>query len=427
MINVDISNLWSCVSLPELLTGEKELFDAHNLLRNNQPGGPDYMGWLGLPDSVHARLIHGIRRVSEKICASSDVLVVCGAGPAYWGAQAAIDLYCGANRNLLGHVPQVLFAGDSLSSRQWLELSQLLEDKDYSLHIISDQGQALGPNVAARGLRWLMERKYGNQTKERISVSTKVGSPLYKMGQEEGYELFPMPKELGGCDSVLTAAAMLPMAVAGIDPLDLLEGAAEAHEALDIRSFENPVWLYAGARSVLSRKGRQKELLCFYDHSLRAFGRWWQKRAMRHECREDLGIYPMTALLPGDLEALDQLLVSGRSGFFETLLHFSPIAKKVPVEMDWKDYDGLGGLSGRTLDYVEEQHMAAMMETHNENGVAILDLQAGDLTAQTLGQLFCFFELSSALSAYVSGVDPFDLLPSPTRQKALENMGISSM
>ena len=411
MINLDISNVWTCVTLPELLGSEREIFDAHQRLRNNQPDGPDLLGWLGLPDSIQARLIHGIRRRAEQICAGSDVLVVCGSGHAYDGARAAIELYGGANRNLLSG-PQVFFAGESLSGRQWLELSRLLEDKDYSLHIISPTGRELGANVAARGLRWMMERKYGPRTKERISVATVVGTPLHKMGQEEGYELFPMPRQLGGTDSALSAAALIPMAVAGIDPLSVLEGAAESYRELDVRSFENPVWLYAAARSVLPGKGRRRELLCVFDHSLAAFGRWWQRYVWRHEPG---GVEPETVCLPGDLETMEDMACdSGR--VFETVLHFDPIAKKVPVEMDWKDYDGLGCLSGRNFDYVEQQVMTAMVETHNDAGVPILDLYAGELTAQTLGELFCFFELASALTAQVAGKDPF----APASQRTLE-------
>ncbi|MBP3588035.1 MAG: hypothetical protein J6J51_03290, partial [Clostridia bacterium] len=329
----------------------------------------------------------------------------------------------GAGRNLLGHKPEVLSAGESLSGRQWLELSQLLEDRDFSLHIISADGLALAPNIAARGLRWLMERKYGPKTKERVTVATVVGSPLHKMAQEEGYELFPMPKEMGGTHSVLTAAAMLPMAVAGIDPLAVLEGAAECRKELDVRSFENPVWLYAAARSVLARKGLDRELLCVFDHNLAAFGHWWQRQTWRHQCRDSVGLSVHTALLPGDLEALDQMVTSGRAGVFETMLRFSPIAKKVPVEMDWKDYDGLGFLSGRNLDYVENQVLTAMAETHNYAGVPVLDLDAGDLIAETLGELFCFFELSSALTARILGADPFALTPDTVRTAALEAMG----
>ena len=426
MINVDISNVWTCVSLPELLGSEKEVFDAHNLLRTNKPDGPDFLGWLNMATAVSGRLTHSIRKASERICSNSDILVVCGSGGAFQGARAAIDLYCGAGRNLLGLSPQVLFVGESLSGRQWLELSQLLEDKDYSLHIISADGAALAPNVTSRSLRWMMERKYGPKAKERISVATRVGSPLHKMAQEEGYELFPMPRETGGCSSVLTPAALVPMAAAGIDPLSVLEGAAESWKELDVRSFENPAWLYAAARTVLGRKGRTKELLCVFDHNLASFGHWWQRQVWRHECREEAGLSVHTALLPGDLEALDQMVSSGRSGVFETVLHFSPIAKKVPVEMDWKDYDGLGFLSGRSLDYVEAQTMTAMVETHNDAGVPILDLDGGDLTAEALGQLFYFFELSSALAACMSGVDPFDLESSRVRKAAMDRMGAPS-
>ena len=402
MINLDISNVWTCVTLPELLGGEKDIFDAHNLLRNNQPDGPDLLGWLGQPDSINARLIHGIRRRAEQICAHSDVLVVCGSGHAYDGARAAVELYCGAGRNLIAG-PQVFFAGESLSSRQWLELTRLLEDKDYSLHIISPTGRELAAHVAARGLRWLMERKYGPKAKERISVATMVGTPLHKMGQEEGYELFPMPKQLGGSDSTLTAAALIPMAVAGIDPLSVLEGAADSWRELDVRSFENPVWLYAAARSVLPQKGRRRELLCVSDHNLASFGRWWQRYAWRHEPG---GAEPEMVLLPGDLYAMEEMACD-MSRVFETVLRFDPLPKKVPVEMDWKDYDGLGFLSGRHLDYVESRFMEAMVETHNYAGVPILDLYAGELTAQSLGELFYFFELSSALTARVAGTDPF--------------------
>jgi len=419
MINVDISNVWTCVTLPELLGSEKEIFDAHLQLRSHQTDGPDLLGWLDLPDSVTARLIHGIRRRAEQICANSDVLVVCGSGHAYDGARAAMELYGGAARNLLSG-PQVFFAGESLSGRQWMELTRLLEDRDYSLHIISPTGRELGTNVAARGLRWLMERKYGPKAKERISVATVVGTPLHKMGQEEGYELFPMPKQLGGTDSSLTAAALIPMAVAGIDSLSVLEGAAESYEALDVRAFENPVWLYTAARSVLPAKGRRRELLCVSDHALGSFGRWWQRYVWRHEGG---GVETETVLLPGDLAAVDDMACDCGC-VFETVLRFEPLPKKVPVEMDWKDYDGLGFLSGRNLDYVEDQLMAAMVETHNDAGVPILDLQAGELTAQALGDLFCFFELASALTARVAGRDPFAAPSLRTWDAAMRAMGM---
>jgi len=421
MINVDISNVWSCVTLPQLLGSEKEIFDAHNHLCSHRSDQPEFLAWLQLPDSITGRLIHAIRRISDKICGNSDILIVCGSGSACQGAKAAIDLFRGSTGMRHGK-PQIIFTGTSLSSRQWLELTDLLEGREYSLHIVSDDGLSTSVNLTARGLRWMMERKYGPQAKERISVSTLVGSPLHRMGQEEGYELFPMPKDPGGTCSALTAAALIPMAVAGIDPLDVLEGAAEAQKELDVRSFENPVWLYTAARHVFAAKGRRQELLCCFDHALTAWGSWWQYLARRQQCRGGFGVFPQTCLLPDDLCALDAMALSGQQDCFETLLYFDPIAKKVPVEMDWKDYDGLGFLSGKSLEFVEQQMLVAMVERHANEGVPLLELQAGELTTQKLGELLYFFELTAALNAVLNGIDPFEPVIPLSGEQAIANM-----
>ena len=412
MLELDISNVWTCVSLPELMGSEQRLFDAHLLLRDNQPNGPDFLGWLDQPDSVNARLIHGIRRRAEQICTNSDVLVVCGSGNAFRGVKAVVDCYCGTNRALLGSGPLLLFVGQSLSGRQWQELTRLLDGRDYSLHILSPYGQDLGVNVTVRGLRWLMERKYGVQAKERISVATQVGSALHKMAQEEGYELFPVPKQLGGCDSALSAGALLPMAVAGIDPLSVLEGAVESHKELDVRSFDNPAWLYSAARCILPEKGRDRELLCLTDHAMESFGNWWQGHS---------SLSVETVLLPGDLWALDTRAKDSR--IFETVVRFDPTTKKFPVEMDWKDYDGLGFLSGQNLDYVEQSVLRAVVESHNEAGVPVMELYGGELSAQSLGELIYFFELSATLTAVAQGSDPFSRRESLSHQSALRSMG----
>ena len=415
MINVDISNLWTCLSLPELLRSEQALFDAHLTLRNNEPDGPDFMGWLGQPDSVTGRLIHSIRRVAERIREQSAVLVVCGSGSIWRGAKAAVEL-AGSVRP--GSGVQILFAGDSLSGRQWAELTASLERRDMSLLLISDDGTAVGPNVISRGLRWLMERKYGAAAKERIFIATAVGSPLHRMGQEEGYELFPMPRQEGGQSSVLTAGGLIPMAVAGLDPVDVLEGATETWRETDIRSFENPAWLYAAARHILREKGRTRELLCITDRALTGFCRWWQHHAWRHDC----GLFPDGVLLPEGLRALDALVEDGAQ-VLETAIWFDPTEKKFPVEMDWKDYDGLGFLSGRTLDDTETSLRTTVIEHHNEKGIPVLEIQCGPLTGQSVGSLLCLFEVTSALTAALSGKDPFAAPAGDTNAQWISNMG----
>ena len=96
MINVELSSIWSCVSLPQLLSCEKDLFDAHLHLRSNQPGAPEFLGWLGQPDAVTAKTIHAIRKACETISGQCDTLVVAGSGEGYLAAKPRSGYYVSA-------------------------------------------------------------------------------------------------------------------------------------------------------------------------------------------------------------------------------------------------------------------------------------------------------------------------------------------
>ena len=421
MINVDISNVWTCMSFPELLGSEQEVFEAHRRLKDHTADGPDFMSWLHIPTVAAGRMVDGIHQAARTICDQSEIVLVCGCGGAYHGTKAAIEAYCGADRNLRRR-PRILHIGQSLSARQWMDLSRLLQDRDYSLYLLDPDGQSISSNVAVRGLRWMMERRYGAEAKKRIYVATMVGSCLHKMAQEEGYTLFPLPKQLGGNASTLTSAAFVPMAVAGIDPAAVLDGAAECEKEMDIRSFENPAWLYAAARYVLMNKGRNREMLCLTDHNLQAMGAWWQHM----NWRQSTDLTCESVLFPGDLDDMDRLATVESNRVFETVLHFAVDTRRVPVEMDWKDYDGLGFLSGKSMNDVEQQLLQAMIRTHNAAGVPVLDVDAGEMTAENLGALICFFELSGALTSMMAAKNPFVGEENVTYKAAMEDMGALS-
>ena len=119
MINVELSSIWNCLSLPDLLASEKDIFDAHYHLRTNSGAGNDFLGFLGLPDSATARTVHAVRTAAERIRQSGDTLVVAGRGGPFLAARAGIDLLLGRGRTLRGDRPRVLFTGDNLSGREF--------------------------------------------------------------------------------------------------------------------------------------------------------------------------------------------------------------------------------------------------------------------------------------------------------------------
>ena len=412
MITVDISNIWGELSLPELLQAEKSVFDAHMQLTDQNGRGSDFLGWLDLPVETETEEIARIRAAAKTIRETSDVFVVVGIGGSYLGPRAAIELLQGPNRNLgkgKGD-PMILYAGNTLSTRAWNELVKLLEGRDFSLCLISKSGTTTEPAIATRALRWLLERRYGTDgaKKRTYAITDPQKGALRQMAEEEGWESFRIPQNVGGRYSVLTAVGLLPMAVAGIDPMEVMAGAAEAKKEYDLRSFENPVWLYAAIRNLLYRKGKCIEILESFEPGFKSMGGWWQQLFGESEGKEGKGIFPVYGEFTPDLHSLGQMIQQGERNLFETMIRFDAPENPYTIGSDYKNLDGLNYLEGKTLDFVDEQAYRGTLAAHVDGGVPVITVEAGKLDAAKVGELFWFFELACAVSAYTLGVNPFD-------------------
>ena len=412
MIHVDISNIWGELSLPQLLSIEAELSAAHMTVTEGSGAGSEYLGWLELPDRAPTAEHMRILAAAHQIRQTSEVLVVIGIGGSYLGSRAAIELLQGANRNLCRSKgdPMIFFAGNNLSTRAWNELLRLLEGKDFSICVISKSGTTLEPAIAFRNLRWLLERRCGTaQAKRRIyAITDRSKGALRQMADEEGWETFIIPDNVGGRFSVLSPVGLLPMAVAGLDVMAMLKGAAKAKRDYDLRSFENPVWLYTAIRNLMYRRGKAIELLESFEPGFRMMGGWWQQLFGESEGKDGQGLFPAYAELTADLHSLGQLIQDGRRNLFETMLRFDPPTKKMLIGQDVKDLDGLNYLAGKPLSFVQEQAFQGTMAAHADGGCPVVAIDCGELSEATLGELFYFFELSCAISAYLLGVNPFD-------------------
>ena len=336
-----------------------------------------------------------------------------GIGGSYLGPRAAIELLQGCNHNMgkgKGD-PQIYFAGNTLSTRAWNELQRLLEGKDFSIAVISKSGTTTEPAIATRALRWMLERKYGTDgAKKRIyAITDPCKGALRQMATQEGWETFVIPPDAGGRYSVLTAVGLLPMAVAGIDPMEVMRGAAQAkHDYNYVRSFENPVWLYAGVRNLLYRNGKALEILESYEPGFKMMGGWWQQLFGESEGKDGKGIFPVCAEFTADLHSLGQMIQQGHRNMFETMVRFDAPQQKMEIMGDAKDLDGLNYLQGKTLDFVDEKAYLGTLAAHVDGGVPVIIMDMGELNDEKLGEIFYFFELACGVSAYILDVNPFN-------------------
>ena len=412
MIKVDISNVWGQIALPDLLAMEKEVGAAHAKLMDGTGAGNDFLGWLNLPTRQASDEILRIQSAARRIRNGSDVFVVIGIGGSYLGPRAAIELLQGPNHNMgkgKGD-PQIYFAGNGLSTRHWNELCRLLEGKDFSIAIISKSGTTTEPAIATRALRAKLEEKYGVEgAKSRIyAITDPCKGALRQMANEEGWETFVIPANVGGRFSVLTPVGLLPLAVAGVDIMEMLNGAMDAKESYDLRSFDNPVWLYAAVRNLLYRNGKSMEIFESFEPGFKMFGGWWQQLFGESEGKDGKGIFPVTAEFTADLHSLGQMIQQGQRNIFETMVRFDAPAEKMVIGGDEKNLDGLNYLEGRTLDFVDEKAFLGTLAAHVDGGVPVITMDCGELNDRKVGEMFYFLELCCGVSAYILDVNPFN-------------------
>lgn len=411
MLKLDLSNAKQFLPGDFMAQRTAALTQAHGWLLDGKGPGGEYTGWVNLPRDYDKGEFARIQTAAAKIQGDSQVLVVIGIGGSYLGARAVLELMGSADHKLnQSKGPEIFFAGNTLSSDALGELMDYVQDKDFSVNVISKSGTTTEPAVAFRIFKALLEKKYGKEgTKGRIYATTDAArGALKSLADKEGYETFVVPDAVGGRYSVLTAVGLLPIAAAGIDIAALMAGARGAMDALQIPGADNIAWQYAAARCALYDSGKSIEMLVGYEPSFRFFAEWWKQLYGESEGKEGKGLFPASVEFTADLHSMGQYIQEGQRLMLETVVKFSASRREIEVPSDPDDGDGLNFLAGKPLSFVAEQAMGGTLLAHVDGGVPNLLLEAQGRNAQAIGQLIYFFEYACGLSGYVLGVNPFN-------------------
>lgn len=389
---------------------EAQVVAAANHLESRQGPGNDFLGWMDLPVEYDRAEFERIKIAAARIREQSEVLIVIGIGGSYLGAKAALE-FCGHPFHNQVNRPEIYFAGTNISGSYLSHLLDLIGERNFSVNVISKSGTTTEPAIAFRILKAKLEAKYGKEAaKARIYATTDAQRGALKtMANQEGYETFVVPDNVGGRFSVLTAVGLLPIAVAGISIDALMQGAASARERyLRLPFNENDCLQYVAARNILHRKGKDIEMMINYEPRLHFVSEWWKQLFGESEGKDQKGIFTASADFTTDLHSLGQYIQDGKRHLFETLLEIEQPERDLRIPSTEDDLDGLNYLAGKSMDYVNKKAAEGTLMAHQDGGVPTLVLQLKDTSASTLGELFYFFERACAVSGYLLGVNPFD-------------------
>lgn len=414
-IRLDYKKTLDFISEEEIERIKGSVLEAKTTLVEKTGAGKEFLGWIDLPIDYDKEEYARIKLAAEKIRKDSKVLIVIGIGGSYLGARAAIEFlghtFANGMANPKGNQPEIYYAGHNISTTYIKHLIQVIGDRDFSINIISKSGTTTEPAIAFRVFKELLEEKYGAQeAAKRIYATTdKSRGALKELATAKEYQTFVVPDDVGGRFSVLTAVGLLPIAVSGADIDGLMKGAALGREtALSCEFENNPALIYAGVRNLLHKKGKDIEVMANYEPSLHFVSEWWKQLFGESEGKEGKGIFPAAVDFTTDLHSMGQFIQEGNRNLFETIIDVKSSQETLLLKEESVDLDGLNYLAGKSVEFVNRSAMEGTILAHVEGGVPNIIIEIPEMNAETLGELFYFFEFAVGVSGYMLGVNPFD-------------------
>ena len=413
MINIDLKGCSSFVKEEEYNAYVAKAMDAFDVLESEKGAGNDFLGWKHLPSQTPESLIVECEAVRDSWKAKNvDLVVVIGIGGSYLGARCAVEALSHSFASQLKDkkgVPEVVFAGNSLSEEYLAEMMDLMAERNVACVVISKSGTTTEPAVAFRIVKQYIEENYKDASERIVAITDAKKGALKTLATQEGYTTFVVPDNVGGRFSVLTPVGLLPIVLAGIDVRAMLAGAKEMEESLARKEESNPAIQYAAIRNLLySEYGKSTEVLVSYNPKFMYLGEWWKQLYGESEGKDGKGIFPASVNFTTDLHSMGQFIQDGARIMFETVLNIENSNRSVVIGSDSQNLDQLNYLAGQHVEHCNAMAQLGTKLAHIDGGVPQVVISVERINAFNLGSLFYFFEFACGVSAYVLGINPFN-------------------
>lgn len=413
-IQLSIEKALGFISKEKLASYEPKVRACMETLEKGTGLGNDFLGWLHLPSSITQEHLNDLKATANVLRENCEVVVVAGIGGSYLGARAVIEALSNSlawlSEKKAGQ-PVILFAGNNISEDYLYELTEYLKDKKFGVINISKSGTTTETALAFRLLKEQCEKQRGKEMARKVIVAitdAKKGAARIT-ADKEGYKSFIIPDNVGGRFSVLTPVGLLPIAVAGFDIEQLINGARDMETVCANENImENPAALYAAIRNELYQTGKKIEILVNFQPKLHYFMEWWKQLYGESEGKDHKGIYPSSVDFSTDLHSMGQWIQEGERSIYETVVSIESPEHELRVPTDEENLDGLNFLAGKRVDEINKMAELGTQLAHVDGGVPNMRISVPKLDEYYLGQLIYFFEKACGISGYILDINPFN-------------------
>jgi len=370
-----------------------------------------------------------ILALADRLRQETDRVVILGIGGSYLGARALFDALCHSYHNELPPkarlgTPRIYFEGNNVDNDAVADLFDLLEntcvdpelqEERWGVVVISKSGGTLETAAAYRLFRNEMRKYYGTSGGFPELIIPVTGSPskLRDLCRTEGVaeeDILPIPDNVGGRYSVLTAVGLLPAAVMGLDVRALLLGAAAMTKRFLEEPFErNPVLQFAAVNYLMTEEvGKHTRVLSSWSKKLESVGMWYDQLLAESLGKQGRGPTPFTAVMTRDLHSRGQQHQDGtRDKVINNLIVKNSKAAPAQIGMADHNEDDLNQFSRRTYPDLLRAACQGTNQAYAEAARPTADIVLPQISEHIMGQLLQMLMLATVVEGRLMGVNPY--------------------
>jgi len=384
------------------------------------------IGFMELP--YDEALAKRIRHKAEELRGWCKNFVVLGIGGSALGNIALHTALNHPYHNLLAadHPARAgapaIFVLDNIDPRGISGFMDLIGDEvtETAFNVITKSGSTAETMSQFLFVRDTLRRTRGAEPSRQIIVTTDPNpqkSLLRRIAEREGYCAFPIPDNIGGRFSVLSAVGLLSAAVGGIAIEEVLSGGRRMDAACRRKGlWDNPAALYASMLYLQYRRGKNICVLMPYSEALRGLALWfcqlWAESLGKRDGLTEKDIFvgptPVPSVGVTDQHSVMQLYQDGPFDKVITLIEVERLLGKPIGICQGEAEEELDYLASHSFDDLFGAEQRATRCALTEKSRPNCTLRIPEVSPSALGELFMFFEYAVTYSGSLYGVNAFD-------------------
>jgi glucose-6-phosphate isomerase len=380
------------------------------------------LGFFDLPYAT--TVVDEIQQFADTIGQANRTVVVLGIGGSALGTLALQQALCKPRWNELDdeqrdQYPR-LYVLDNVDPSTIAPLLDRIDMRTTLFNVVSKSGATAETMAQFLIVRERLGAVFPDDGYRRhlIFTTDPHKGVLRQIADAEQIATLPVPENVGGRFSVLSAVGLLPAALIGIDIHQLLRGAADMDERCRTDDLsQNPAGMFAMLQFLAhARAGANIHVMMPYSDRLYLAADWFRqlwaeslgKQVDRTGREVFAGPTPVKALGATDQHSQVQLYMEGPFDKTVTLLAVDSQPVDLTIPRLYSEIPALGYLGGHTLDELLNAERSATAKALAQHGRMNMTIRFPTLDAHTVGQFLMMLQIATVYGGALYNVNPLD-------------------